>query len=203
MNEEQTKKLLHGLELLNSLEPKVEMEITKVDDDSSSAGPDGEEGVTLKILTLKQPLVAEGSIPNDKGKLPTIRDIKVYVAGDDVNQLALGLSRTADGSLKYEGTLKLDVSKPKYQMVRGRAVLTAPARIWLTSESFRRKGRRMAADNRAKVQTSIKQLYEGEGPVDMVKWMEEYEKQQKGVVEPEPTATPEPAAPAAPAGKKN
>ena len=73
MNEEQTKKLLHGLELLNSLEPKVEMEIVKVDDDSSAAGPDGEEGVTLKILTLKQPLVAEGSIPNDKGKLPTIR----------------------------------------------------------------------------------------------------------------------------------
>lgn len=193
MNEEQTKKMLHGLELLNSLEPKVEIEIVKVDDDSSAAGPDGEEGVTLKILTLKQPLVAEGSIPNDKGKLPTIRDIKVYVAGDDVNQLALGLAKTADG-LRYEGTLKLDVSKPKYQMVRGRAVLTAPARIWLTSESFRRKGRRLAADNRAKVQTSIKQLYEGEGPVDMVKWMEEYEKQQKATVAPEPSVTPEPTA---------
>lgn len=176
MNEEQTKKVLAGMELLSKLEPKIEFLIKNVADDSSAPGPDGEEGTVVKILHLAQPVTAEGSIPNDKGKFPAIRDNKIYVAGDDVTALALGLTENTDGTLSYKGSLKYDVSRPKYSVVRGRTVLTAPARIWLTSVSFRRKGRQLAADNRQKVRTSIDEIYSKEGPVDMVAWMEEYEK---------------------------
>ena len=164
-----------GMELLEKYQPKVSLVVTGVVDDTS-VGPDGEEGTTLKILTLAEQITAQGSIPTVKGVLPTIKSNQVFCAGEDVAMLAAGL-KEKEGKLYYEGTLKLDVSRPKFGRRNGQIVPISPARIWLTGTSFARKGRQLSQDNRQKVQQSVDSLFASSEAVDMDKYLKDMEEQ--------------------------
>lgn len=162
-----------GMELLEKYQPKVTLVIKGVVDDSS-VGPDGEEGTPMKILTLEEQITATGSIPTAKGVPPTIKSLTVHCAGDDLAVLAAGLSEK-DGKLVYNGTLKLDVSRPKFGRRNGQIVPVAPSRIWLTSTSFARKGRQLSQDNRQKVQSQVDSLFANSEAVDMDAYMKQLE----------------------------
>lgn len=162
-----------GMELLEKYQPRTSLTISSVTDDSS-VGPDGEEGTPLKILHLTEQFTGQGSIPAANGNLPMIKSDKIYCAGDDLQLLAVGI-KEKDGKVVYEGILKVDVSRPKYGRRNGVVTIIAPARLWLTSTSFARKGRQLSADNRRAIQSKTDELFKDNKAVDMDAYMRDLE----------------------------
>jgi hypothetical protein len=166
-----------GMELLEKYQPKTTLSIKSVQDDSS-VGPEGEEGTQLKVLHLTEQFTGTGSIPTNKGILPTIKSDKIYCAGEDLALLAVGIQER-DGKLFYDGVLKVDVSRPKYGRRNGVIAIIAPSRLWLTSVSFARKGRQLSQANRLKIQSETDKLFDSSVAVDMDAYMKDLEEKVK------------------------
>lgn len=132
--------------------------IDVIEDDSSA-------DTEVKILFLANPVNAVGSNPTPEGKEMRVTGSKVYVAAEDIDKMLEGLTEK-DGKLVYNGSMHLDVSKPKVRTVNGQAQVTAAAKIWLTATKFNRRGAALQTKQRNDLSSVINSFF-GNGVVDL------------------------------------
>lgn len=132
--------------------------ISVIEDDSSA-------DTEVKILFLAEPVNAVGSNPTPEGKEMRVSGSKVYVAAEDIDKMLEGLTEK-DGKLVYNGSMHLDVSKPKIRNVNGVPTVTAAAKIWLTSTKFSRRGAALQQQQRNDLSNVINKFFAG-GTVDL------------------------------------
>lgn len=151
-------------DLLARFAKSTELAIKLIEDDSSGDGTDG--GTQVKILHLVQPVNAVGSIPTPDGSPMKATNSLVYVAQDDIDKMLENVEEK-DGILVYKGDMHLDVSKPGGRMVQGQFVITKPAKIWLTSIKFSRRGGQLRTSQTNNLGDMINKMFSGGKTVDL------------------------------------
>jgi hypothetical protein len=151
-------------DLLARFGKSTELAIKLIEDDSSGDGTDG--GTQVKILHLVQPVNAVGSIPTPDGTEMKASGAKVYVAQDDIDKMLENVDEK-DGILIYKGDMHLDVSKPGGRTVNGQFVITKPAKIWLTSVKFSRRGGQLRTSQTNNLGDMINKMFSGGKTLDL------------------------------------
>jgi hypothetical protein len=142
-------------EKLSKFIKQTEIIISSVEEDNSE---------TSKIfkLTLAQPVRAEGSNVTPDGQKMVIPDAKeVFVHESDHDAFMADCEEGEGDTLVYRGSLKLDVSKPNGRTVNGAFVVTKPAKAWLTSVAFSKRGGTLRTDRQNNLNQAIKQIFGG------------------------------------------
>lgn len=147
MSDEKKKSILGKFLKLTSLV------VVAIEDDSS-------ENTTIHKLILGEPVSCTGSNVTDSGAPLTINNVKeVYVAGEDFDTFMEDVEEDGD-VLRYKGKLKLDVSKPKGKVGRdGKAIITKPAKAWLVSVAFNKRGGSLIANNRSLLSDAVAAIF--------------------------------------------
>lgn len=146
-------------DLLSRFSKQTELIITLIEDDSSGDGTDG-NGTQVKILHLESAVQAVGSIPTSEGQEMKVQGKKVYVAQDDIDR-CLEKCEEKDGLLVYKGDMHLDVSKPSGRTVNGQFQVTKPAKIWLTSTKFSRRGNQLRTAQGQNLSSVVNKMFGG------------------------------------------
>lgn len=144
---------------LAKLVKKTEFEVLNVEDESS------EQNNVLRI-EIAEKIKVTGSNPLPNGAPMVHAEAVIWVAGNDVETFMSGVTEK-DGKTFYSGDLKLDVSKPKTKMENGAAVITKPARLWLTAVKFNKRGNELRSESRDAGKNAILKLF-GQAVVDAI-----------------------------------
>lgn len=154
---------------------KTLLNIVSIEDDSS-------ENTQVLKITLAEKKRVRGSLPLDNGKPCMWEDSVMYIAQPndelegDITLFLKGIQNkkddddnfipNEDGYIRYEGTMKEDVAKPKIRIVGGVEKVIKEPRLWLRSVSFAKGGQALSQDTRAKQGTAIANLFASleEGP---------------------------------------
>lgn len=153
--------------LLSKYVKKAKLVITSVVDDSS------EENSTAK-LELEEPVTTTGSQVTAETGTPigvtnaTICYINGSIAAvedgtDTESDLAQFMKhvREEDGKLVYEGPLKFDVSRPKFAFRNGVASVLSPAKLWLVSVAFNKRGIALRRERITSIAAEVQKLMGG------------------------------------------
>lgn len=146
-------------DLLKRFSKSTELIIKLIEDDSS-------DNTQVKILHLVQDVNAVGSIPTPEGGEMKVKGAKVYVAADDIEKL-LGGCVEKDGVLIYNGPMHLDVSKPQGRNVNGAFTITRPAKIWVTSTKFSRRGGELRQKQTTNLSDMVNKMFAGGKTFDL------------------------------------
>lgn len=146
-------------DLLSRFSKQTELVVKLIEDDSSGDGTDG-NGTQVKILHLEKPVQAVGSIPTGDGTEMKVQGTKVNVAQDDIDRFFEGCEEK-DGVLVYKGDMHLDVSKPSGRTVNGQFTVTKPAKIWLTSTKFSRRGNQLRQGQQQNLSSVVSKMFQG------------------------------------------
>lgn len=142
---------------------KTNLIIAEVIDDSS-------EGTEIFKLVLAQPTgKVVGSNPTDQGQEMVLnQQTNVWVAGEDIEHFMNDTEKQGDGTLIYDGPMKLDVSKPNGRYVNNQFVMTKPPRLWLTKVAFNKRGRDLRSQRQTGLSQAVAQYFTSQGaaPVD-------------------------------------
>lgn len=136
---------------LANLVKKTEFVVVSVEDESS------EENDVLRI-EIKDKITVTGSNPLPNGGAMRHEDNIIYVAGEDVSLFQKGCQEV-DGQTIYSGSLKMDVSKPKFRTNNGVTEVVKAAKLWLTSVKFNKKGNALRADSRDAGRNALLKLF--------------------------------------------
>lgn len=110
-------------------------------------------------LTLAEEVEAKGSNVTDTGAPLILRNVtEVMVTGEDYDKMLANASQEGD-IIKYEGSLKLDVAKPRIKMVGDQAVVTKAAAAWLVSVTFDKRGNGLIKDKQAAFSSVLAELF--------------------------------------------
>jgi hypothetical protein len=139
---------------------KTDLVISAVEDDSS-------ENTQILKLTLAEKVPSiKGSNPTDQGQDMVLREVEtVYIAGDDDIE---AFKKDADldeasGIISYKGPMKLDVSKPNGRFVNNVFVITKPAKAWLTSVGFNKRGAGLRSDRQSGLSAAVAKFFTDQG----------------------------------------
>lgn len=131
---------------------QTKLVILSIEDDSS------EETKVLK-LTLAEPTTAIGSNVTDTGaEMKLLNVTTVYVAADDIEKFMATAEEDGD-IINYEGSMKLDVSRPNGRLVNGVFAITKPSKAFLTSVAFNKRGNGLRADRTAALSAAIAGIF--------------------------------------------
>ena len=147
------------LDQLKNLVKKQELEIISVEADKIPTNVEGEfeDGYTL---TLKNALPEVKSTILQQGKHVVAKNVtQIFLIGkSDVQAFLDNSSQHPDeeGTLIYNGSMKLDVSRPKYRQnpATGLMEVSAAPRVFLTETTFNKRGAQMR-QARAKQQADL------------------------------------------------
>ena len=118
------------------------------------------------VLNLAEPVNATGSLPLPDGNPFILRDqMKVYVGKDAVEKFLAEAEELPEAgpngeTIKYQGNLKLDCSKPRFANNDTNKVIK-PARIWLTTTLFSVGGQQLQRSSREEMNNKINEMFSG------------------------------------------
>lgn len=128
------------------------LQVVSIEDDST-------DNTEVKKLILAESVTAVGSIPTPQGGQMTLNTKTVFVAGDDIEKF-LADATEEDDIIKYEGAMKLDVSKPRFRAgANGAMEVSKASNAWLVSTSFAKRGGQLRTDSRAKLNDAISDMF--------------------------------------------
>ena len=90
----------------------------------------------------------------------------VYVAADDIDAMLENMT-DKDGVLIYKGPMHLDVSKPNGREQNGQFVITKPAKIWLTTTKFSRRGGQLRSKQTENLNSVVNRLFAAGKTLDL------------------------------------
>lgn len=117
---------------------------------------ENEETIPVIRLTLVNKVEARSSRLIDGRSLPAYDDQVMIVGNEDIQLFEEQANEEADGTISYEGEMKLDVSAPR--IIRGEKI---PARIFLTADSFNNRSKRMRQQNREAAKAHLEEYLGG------------------------------------------
>lgn len=143
-------------ETLKKFMRQTKLRIVSIEDDSST-------NTKLLKVTLAEPLakVVSSNVTDTGAPIFATNVKELTVAEDDIEKFYEGCEDDGD-TLVYSGNMKLDVSRPNGRMVNGNFVITKPAKAWLVSVAFNRRGATMQQDKASALSSALKALF-GDG----------------------------------------
>lgn len=137
---------------LAKLVKKTRLVLLSVDDDSS-------KNTDVIRVELKEKLRVKGSNPLPNGKDMIHSEDFLFVAAEDVPLFMANVKEEDDGTIVYEGPLKLDVSKPKGGIVNGQWVWRTQPKLWLVSTLFSRRGGELIQNSQDTMRDALNALF--------------------------------------------
>jgi hypothetical protein len=126
----------------------ITFKVESIEDDSS------ENAQVLRVKVSEQ-ITVTGSQPLSNGGKMVWKDDVIYVGPDDIEAFQKGLKE--DGT--YEGSLKLDVSKPWTRMKNGKTEVTKSPKLWLRAVRFDKGGNELRNTTRQAANNAILALF--------------------------------------------
>ena len=131
---------------------QTKLVILSIEDDSS-------ENTKVLKLTLAEPITAVGSNVTDSGAEMKLANVTtVYVAAEDIDKFMETAEEEGD-NVTYEGSMKLDVSRPNGRIVNGAFQITKPSKVFLTAVAFNKRGNGLRQDRTAALSAAIAGIF--------------------------------------------